>query len=140
MKTNFISVKTLLVALSASAALTLAGTTSATAQSATQAPVVASANPLNPRVTRVGETLNFDVRFENPGKDRVQVDILDDRANYLFRDAAQANAPRYARRFDLSGLEDGTYTFVISNGKDRHTETFELRTQVQTSRLVVNKQ
>lgn len=138
MKTNFISVKTLLVALSASAALTLAGTTSATAQSATQA--VASANPLKPRVTRVGETLNFEVRFENPNADRISVDIQDDRSNNLFRDVAHSNAPRYARRFDLSGLEDGTYTFVISNGKDRYTESFELRTQVQTSRSVLNKQ
>lgn len=140
MKTNIISVKTLLVALSASAALTLAGTTSATAQSASQAPVVASANPLKARVTRLGETLNFDVRFENSNAGRISVDIQDERANNLFRDVAQAKDPRYARRFDLSGLEDGTYTFVISNGKDRFTETFELRTQVQTSRLVVNKQ
>jgi|GEM_PF-5842737 len=140
MKTVKISVKTLLVALVASAALTLAGTTSATAQSTSQAQTASTDKPLKARVTRLGETLNFDVRFENPNADRIAVDIQDSNANNLFRDAASASAPRYARRFDLSGLEDGTYTFVITNGKEQFKQAFELRTQVQTSRLVVNKQ
>lgn len=140
MKTNNISVKTLLVALAASVALTLAGTTSATAQSASQAPTVSTANPLKVRVNRLGETLNFDVRFENPNAERISVDIQDGSSINLFRDAASASAPRYARRFDLSGLEDGTYTFVVTNGKEQFKQSFEIRTQVQTSRLVVNKQ
>jgi hypothetical protein len=140
MKTNIISVKTLLVALSASAALTLAGTTSATAQSAATVTSVSSENPLNVRVNRLGETLNFEVRFEKPTAQKVTVDIQDDHATYLFRDVAAANTPRYARRFDLSGLEDGTYTFIVTNGKEQFKQSFEIRTQVQTSRLVVNKQ
>ncbi len=140
MKTNNISVKTLLVALTASAALTLAGTTSATAQSASAVASASTENPLNVRVNRLGETLNFEVRFEKPTDQKIAVDIQDGNANNLFRDVASANAPRYARRFDLSGLEDGTYTFVITNGKEQFKQSFELRTQVQTSRLVVNKQ
>lgn len=140
MKNNIISVKTLLVALAASAALTLAGTTSATAQSASAVASVSTENPLNVRVNRLGETLNFEVRFEKPTAQKIAVDIQDGNANNLFRDVAPANAPRYARRFDLSGLEDGTYTFVITNGKEQFKQSFELRTQVQTSRLVVDKQ
>lgn len=140
MKKNLISVKTLLTAVAVSAVLTLAGTTPATAQSASPVAQTLQDNPLKARVTRLGETLDFDVRFENPTQQKVALQLLDQNANAIYKDVTSATAPRYARRLDLSGLEDGTYTFVISNGKDRYTQAIEIRTQVQTSRLVVNKQ
>ncbi|MCY7350096.1 MAG: hypothetical protein LH606_05455 [Cytophagaceae bacterium] len=140
MKKNTVSVKTLLMAVAASAALTFAGTTSATAQSASTVIPASQENPLKARVNRIGESLDFDLRFENPTQRKVTVQVVDQNANTIYKDVTSATAPRYARRLDLSNLEDGTYTFVISNGKDRFSQAFEIRTQVQTSRLVVDKQ
>ncbi len=72
--------------------------------------------------------LRFKLTFENPLRQKTQIALLDKNNNLYFNDFA-GNDTRYSRSFNLSNLEDGVYSFVISNGTDKITKEFIISTQ-----------
>lgn len=77
--------------------------------------------------------LQFRVSYNNPISKNVVVRILDNEKNVLFSENRKVEN-NYLKYFDLSTLMDGTYTFEITDGKEKATQSFDILTT--TSRVV----
>ena len=69
--------------------------------------------------------MQFRVSYNNPTSKNVAVRILDTDKNVLFQESKRVdnNSLKY---FDLSTLMDGTYTFEITDGKEKATQSFDI--------------
>lgn len=77
--------------------------------------------------------LQFRVSYNNPISKNVVVRILDNEKNVLFSENRRVDN-NYLKYFDLSTLMDGTYTFEITDGKEKASQSFDILTT--TSRVV----
>ena len=77
--------------------------------------------------------LQFRVSYNNPISKNVVVRILDNEKNVLFSENRKVEN-NYLKYFDLSTLMDGTYTFEITDGKEKTAQSFDILTT--TSRVV----
>lgn len=77
--------------------------------------------------------LQFRVSYNNPISKNVVVRILDTEKNVLFSENRRVDN-NYLKYFDLSTLLDGTYTFEITDGKEKASQSFDILTT--TSRVV----
>ncbi|MCE7064186.1 hypothetical protein [Dyadobacter sp. CY326] len=77
--------------------------------------------------------MQFRVSYNNPASKNVAVRILDTDKNVLFSESRRVDN-NYLKYFDLSTLMDGTYTFEITDGKEKATQSFDILTT--TSRVV----
>lgn len=77
--------------------------------------------------------LQFRVSYNNPISKNVVVRILDNEKNVLFSENRKVEN-NYLKYFDLSTLLDGTYTFEITDGKEKTAQSFDILTT--TSRVV----
>ena len=77
--------------------------------------------------------MQFRVSYNNPVSKNVAVRILDTDNNVLFSENRRVDNS-YLKYFDLSTLMDGTYTFEITDGKEKATQSFDILTT--TSRVV----
>ena len=77
--------------------------------------------------------MQFRVSYNNPTSKNVAVRILDTDNNVLFSENRRVDNS-YLKYFDLSTLMDGTYTFEITDGKEKATQSFDILTT--TSRVV----
>lgn len=77
--------------------------------------------------------LQFRVSYNNPISKNVVVRILDNEKNVLFSENRKVEN-NYLKYFDLSTLMDGTYTFEITDGKEKAAQSFDILTT--TSRVV----
>ncbi|WAC12853.1 hypothetical protein [Dyadobacter pollutisoli] len=77
--------------------------------------------------------MQFRVSYKNPISKTVVVRILDTDHNVLFSENRRVDA-NYLKYFDLSTLMDGTYTFEITDGKEKAAQSFDILTT--TSRVV----
>ncbi|MCF0042665.1 hypothetical protein [Dyadobacter fanqingshengii] len=77
--------------------------------------------------------MQFRVSYNNPTAKNVAVRILDTDKNVLFSESKRVDN-NYLKYFDLSTLMDGTYTFEITDGKEKATQSFDILTT--TSRVV----
>lgn len=77
--------------------------------------------------------LQFRVSYNNPISKNVVVRILDNEKNVLFSENRKIEN-NYLKYFDLSTLMDGTYTFEITDGKEKTAQSFDILTT--TSRVV----
>lgn len=77
--------------------------------------------------------MQFRVSYNNPTSKNVAVRILDTDKNILFSESKRVDN-NYLKYFDLSTLMDGTYTFEITDGKEKATQSFDILTT--TSRVV----
>jgi hypothetical protein len=77
--------------------------------------------------------LQFRVSYNNPISKNVVVRILDNEKNVLFSENRRVEN-NYLKYFDLSTLMDGTYTFEITDGKEKAAQSFDILTT--TSRVV----
>ena len=77
--------------------------------------------------------LQFRVSYNNPISKNVVVRILDNEKNVLFSENRKVEN-NYLKYFDLSTLMDGTYTFEITDGKEKAARSFDILTT--TSRVV----
>ncbi|ACT96932.1 hypothetical protein [Dyadobacter fermentans] len=77
--------------------------------------------------------LQFRVSYNNPISKSVVVRILDNEKNVLFSENRKVEN-NYLKYFDLSTLMDGTYTFEITDGKEKTAQSFDILTT--TSRVV----
>jgi len=77
--------------------------------------------------------MQFRVSYNNAQANNIIVRILDTDKNVLFSENKRAEAT-FVKYFDLSTLLDGTYTFEITDGKEKASQTFDILTK--TSRVV----
>jgi hypothetical protein len=77
--------------------------------------------------------MQFRVSYINPQSSLVNVRILDTDKNVLFSESKRPEAS-YVKYFDLSTLLDGTYTFEVTDGKEKVSQSFDILTK--TSRVV----
>ena len=77
--------------------------------------------------------MQFRVSYKNPVSKNVAVRILDTDNNVLFSENKRIDT-NYLKYFDLSTLLDGTYTFEITDGKEKASQSFDILTT--TSRVV----
>jgi len=77
--------------------------------------------------------MQFRVSYHNPQTKTVSVRILDTNKNVLFSESKNTEN-NYLKYFDLSTLMDGTYTFEITDGKEKASQSFDILTT--TSRAV----
>ncbi|KQS34131.1 hypothetical protein [Dyadobacter sp. Leaf189] len=77
--------------------------------------------------------MQFRVSYNNPVSKNVAVRILDTEKNVLFSESRRVDNS-YLKYFDLSTLMDGTYTFEITDGKEKASQSFDILTT--TSRVV----
>jgi hypothetical protein len=77
--------------------------------------------------------LQFRVSYNKAKSDAVVVRILDADKNVLYAESKRTETG-YLKYFDLSTLLDGTYTFEITDGKEKFAQSFDLLTK--TSRVV----
>lgn len=129
-RTLFSAVHTILLAL-AVAAITIPATTYAMSADPFEKP--ADVQYLGSR----GQTLMFTVTYNNATAARFFVTIKDENGGTLFQQAFTEN--KFNRKFILPKTETGKFTFIISDKKNRHSETFEVSTQTRTVEDVVVK-
>jgi len=77
--------------------------------------------------------MQFRVSYNKVLTNLVIVRILDTDKNVLFSESKRADAT-YLKYFDLSTLLDGTYTFEVTDGKEKYSQSFDILTK--TSRAV----
>lgn len=68
----------------------------------------------------------FNLRFNNPAREKVVVTITDASTNLLYNQAFTDAA--YVQTYDLSMLPDGAYTFTLTKGKEMIRKTVLLNT------------
>lgn len=79
---------------------------------------------------RVVNTMKMNVLVEKIPGTWVEIRLKDSRNETVHVEFAQKKLASFSKRFDLTGLEDGKYTFEITNGKETVKKEFELSTKV----------
>ncbi len=87
-------------------------------------------------VYQVENTTKFKLHFENSASRPVTL-TLKNAANKVIHQEVVAS-PKYIRKFELGNMQDGTYTFEISNSQERITKEIQLQTLAARS-IRVNK-
>jgi len=67
---------------------------------------------------KIGDQRAFKLIFKNPSEDNVHIHIRNEAGELVYKELVK-NARVYNRRFDLSRLEDGIYTFEITNAREK---------------------
>jgi hypothetical protein len=98
-------------------------------------PVETSTAKLKASVVEIG-SLRFKLNFDNASERQAQVFIQSDNGDILFSQYAIADK-QYNRSFDLSNLNDGTYTIEVAAGKEKFKHEFTIATK--TNRVVLAK-
>ncbi len=91
-----------------------------------------AATPNKLRVLEI-KPMQFRVSYIQPQSNTVIVRILNTDRTILFSENKRIES-NYLRYFDLSTLTDGTYTFEVTDGKEKYTQSFDILTK--TSRVV----
>lgn len=124
-KTTFVTAALIGLLLSGSALTVNAQTAIATSEKTESANSKLSVLQVKP--------MQFRVAYNNAQSSNVIVRILDTDKNVLFTDSKRPEST-YLKYFDLSTLLDGTYTFEITDGKEKYSQSFDILTK--TSRVV----
>lgn len=94
--------------------------------------------PVKTKIAQVNKTLSFNVWVENTGK-KVMVVVLDADKNEIHREYVGSKSEKFAKTFDFSNLNDGTYTLevVSSNVNVIDSKTFEIKTNQIINRDII---
>ncbi|MBC8112030.1 MAG: hypothetical protein H7Y04_13295 [Verrucomicrobia bacterium] len=80
--------------------------------------------------------LVFHALVDNNENSDLYIIIRNERGNKVYEEC-QPKTAKYRRKYNLSSLADGNYTFEINNGTDTYTKSFRIETK--QSRNVVMK-
>lgn len=83
------------------------------------------------------KVLEFKVSYSNPGSDRFFVTVKDETGTAIFQDAFTDK--KFIRKFILKGTEAKKVFFIISDKKNRFTQSFEISNQIRIVEDVVVK-
>ncbi len=87
-------------------------------------------------VYQVENTTKFKLHFENSASRPVTLTLKNAANQVVHREVV--SSPKYIRKFELGNIQDGTYTFEISNSQERITKEIQLQTLAARS-LQVNE-
>ncbi|MEO6288142.1 MAG: hypothetical protein ABIN80_06935 [Dyadobacter sp.] len=72
--------------------------------------------------------MQFEVSYKYPKTDRVLVRIKDEEKNILFAEKTLVYK-KYHKYFDLSTMKDGIYTFELTDGEHKFSQSFTVATK-----------
>ena len=72
--------------------------------------------------------MQFEMSYKYPKTDRVLVRIKDEEKNILFAEKTLVYK-KYHKYFDLSTVKDGIYTFELTDGEHKFTQSFTVATK-----------
>lgn len=124
------SKNTLMIALLTAVLGTGAATAQTQSEVSTQGTMVTDSGKL--KVHEI-KPMQFRVSFYLPESSHLLVRIIDTDNHVLYAENKRTNN-NYLKYFDLSTLADGKYTFEITDGKEKYTQSFDILTK--TSRVV----
>ncbi|GAB2800600.1 hypothetical protein GCM10027275_53330 [Rhabdobacter roseus] len=132
MKTkNILTLAALMSALTTG--LALEATAQVSSETSAESPVAKATSDLH--VLQM-KPMQFRVSYTNPKTNRLSVRIVDAEQRVLFSENKNVST-NYLKYFDLSPLLDGTYTFEITDGNEKYSQSFDIMTQ--TRRIVAAK-
>jgi len=76
----------------------------------------------------------FHLRIYNPGGKRVRITLGGNEMEYLLDETFTGTV--FLKVYNLSQMEDGTYNFQISSGKEKITKTVAIRTETTSRRII----
>jgi flagellar hook assembly protein FlgD len=80
-------------------------------------------------VYQLDNSLKFKLHFENSSDNDVNIKIRNSANQLVYTETVKGrNAKKYVRKFDLSTLPDGEYTFEVSNRTESFTKDIQLQT------------
>lgn len=126
MKTN---TKKIMKALAVVIAMTAAATNDGFAQTIASTEKVSTSDKVgNLNIQNMGN-LRFKLSFENPSRQKAQIYLLDKDNTVFYNDYASGDA-QYLKAFNLANLADGEYTFVVETAKEKLTQNFIIKTEI----------
>jgi hypothetical protein len=95
----------------------------------------AEATPNKPKTFEVGiyqsiNTLKMNVMIEKSADNGLIVELKNKNGDTLASERVGKNDKSYHAKFDMSGLEDGKYTFEFTKGNEKVTRDVELSTKI----------
>ena len=76
----------------------------------------------------------FNLKIYNPGGKRVRITLGGNEIEYLLDESFTGT--EFLKVYNLSQMDDGTYNFQISSGKEKITKTVAIRTETTSRRVV----
>ncbi|HEY1056933.1 hypothetical protein [Emticicia fontis] len=107
----------------------VAGLFTFTAVSATE---LAEGKTFDVGMYRVLNTMKINMTIAKEQGNWVEVRLKNDKNETIYVEVINRKATQFAKKFDLTGLEDGKYRFEITNGKETITKEVNLQTKVPT--------
>lgn len=77
---------------------------------------------------RVKNSLSMRLLMEKNLGERVSVRLLNDNGQTLYEEVVGKHTNKYARNFDFSQIQDGSYILEITNGEERVEKDINLST------------
>ena len=73
-----------------------------------------------------GNSESAEVEISNVAMSTFEIDLRNENGEVVFYKETKAPATNYARKYDFSKLEDGTYYFTVKLDKESHETKFEM--------------
>ncbi|NIJ51768.1 hypothetical protein [Dyadobacter arcticus] len=74
--------------------------------------------------------MQFEINYKFPKTDRVLVRIKDAEQNIIFAEKTLVYK-KYHKYFDLSTMQDGQYTFELTDGDEKFVQSFTVSTKTE---------
>lgn len=87
---------------------------------------------LNVGMYRVNNSLKMNVLVENKSGKASEIKLKNNKGEVLHWETVSKKTKSYSKKWNMEGLEDGKYTFEITNGKEKIVKEFELSTKNPT--------
>ena len=76
----------------------------------------------------------FNLRIHNPSGKRVRISLGGNEIEHLLDESFSGK--EFSKVYNLSEMEDGTYSFLISSGREKVTKTVKIRTETTSRRII----
>ena len=76
----------------------------------------------------------FNLKIHNPAGKRVRISLGGNDVGYLVNESFTGKV--FSKVYNLSEMDDGTYNFEISSGKEKITKSVTIRTETTSRRIV----
>ncbi len=81
---------------------------------------------------RIVNSMKVNVTIEKQKGNVVEISLKNDKNEVIYTEIVGKKSIKFAKKFDLTGLEDGKYRFDISSGKETITKEINLETHQPT--------
>lgn len=77
---------------------------------------------------RIVNSMTVNVMIEKIAGKPLEISLKNDKNETIYTEYVGKKSSKFAKKFDLTGLEDGKYHFDISSGKEKITKEINLET------------